>query len=576
MKLRTNSIRSLCVVSFLLLLTARAAVIARYRCTAENTNEFAYSGSVWEALNFGPNVTNIDIRFRETNLSTIFHKIVKVGLHPTFRAQFLVPTALKSQHIAQLSVDNASYVDFPANPFPSTPLFLVEVPCLCGLSVHCNGLGVPILAGNYTGNNVSLFTILFVYSFPYFTSLNGSSLNLTTFSPNNTAPVAIGNATRNFTICKETSLILSVAGSTDADSGPLPLTYFWTSNTTGFGSGSALLGTNTSSTTTANFTADANYTIYGYVGDSQDVTGLDFNVSALNCFLQADAGPDQTVPAFSTVALNASASFDPKGNPLAFVWTQTFGQNVDLFNVSGALAYFVANFTQTYIFEVNVSNGLMTEAASTTVRVIGSPNPEPIADAGDTVDALISTIVVLNGSASYDPDGGPQPLTYNWTLLSGPGLVTIVGATSAIASFVPATVGTYYFRLRIFDGVWYSQDLALIRVWNVYPFPPIAGLPVLPPPPPTPPDLVEPNISVPSFFYIPFVPLADVGSNNTLPVYVYLFEGIGPSDPIFDRWAFYFVLLGASAAFTYCAIRCFVRLKDMKRFRHNRTTTYSV
>jgi hypothetical protein len=72
----------------------------------------------------------------------------------------------------------------------------------------------------------------------------------------------------------------------------------------------------------------------------------------------------------------------------------------------------------------------------------------------------VGQIVLLDGSGSHDPDAGPGPLTYEWTLASVPTASAlqnedILGRDQAEASFVPDVVGTYRLRLRVSDG----QDL---------------------------------------------------------------------------------------------------------------------
>ena len=48
------------------------------------------------------------------------------------------------------------------------------------------------------------------------------------------------------------------------------------------------------------------------------------------------------------------------------------------------------------------------------------PNLAPVADAGPDQTVIEGTSVTLDGTASTDPDNSPQPLTYQWTQLSGP------------------------------------------------------------------------------------------------------------------------------------------------------------
>ena len=74
----------------------------------------------------------------------------------------------------------------------------------------------------------------------------------------------------------------------------------------------------------------------------------------------ANAGPDQTVQGGSEVALDASGSSDPDGDPLSFQWTQTAGPAVSLTNVTAATPMFTApslGADATLTFQVHVSDG---------------------------------------------------------------------------------------------------------------------------------------------------------------------------------------------------------------------------
>jgi outer membrane protein OmpA-like peptidoglycan-associated protein len=80
-----------------------------------------------------------------------------------------------------------------------------------------------------------------------------------------------------------------------------------------------------------------------------------------------------------------------------------------------------------------------------TRRVGNSP---PVADAGPNQIGVAPGTITLNGSGSYDPDGGS--LTYNWQQISGPS-VTITNANAAVATFPASANQIYYFRLTVKD-----------------------------------------------------------------------------------------------------------------------------
>ncbi len=99
-------------------------------------------------------------------------------------------------------------------------------------------------------------------------------------------------------------------------------------------------------------------------------------------------------------------------------------------------------------------------------------NHKPVADAGpDIVGAKVAHYVVLDGSASMDPDG--DSLSYSWEQVSGPP-AWLADADQPVAGFRPDTLGTYVFKLTVFDGAEYS-DPDSVTVDVTEPGPPSYG-----------------------------------------------------------------------------------------------------
>ncbi len=90
-------------------------------------------------------------------------------------------------------------------------------------------------------------------------------------------------------------------------------------------------------------------------------------------------------------------------------------------------------------------------------------NQPPVANAGTDQNVTVNTLVTLNGSGSSDPDGGPSPLTYAWTQLSGPS-VTLNNPNTVSPTFTPTTAGTYAFRLTVSDGAASDTDDVTVTV----------------------------------------------------------------------------------------------------------------
>ncbi|MHC4624226.1 MAG: right-handed parallel beta-helix repeat-containing protein [Planctomycetota bacterium] len=152
----------------------------------------------------------------------------------------------------------------------------------------------------------------------------------------------------------------------------------------------------------------------------------------------ADAGPDQSfsdIPPL--VTLDAGASFDLNGDILTYRWQQIGGPLVDLNDPNGMSPAFVPPRIEVYIFELIVNDGVY-DSSPDTVAIIVGDKYIPVADAGlpryaanrlvievNGVPVRVDDYVVLDGTASYDPDTS-GPLTYRWYQISGPTL-TIAG-----------------------------------------------------------------------------------------------------------------------------------------------------
>ncbi len=105
----------------------------------------------------------------------------------------------------------------------------------------------------------------------------------------------------------------------------------------------------------------------------------------------------------------------------------------------------------------NVPNGPQPYALVATGAITaGTQRPFAMAGADRIVDT--GSFVTLDGTASWDPDGGPGPLTYVWSLISGPP-AKITNYNKVEAQFQPQLPGTYVFQLQVSDGVSTATDL---------------------------------------------------------------------------------------------------------------------
>ncbi|ORU92405.1 MAG: hypothetical protein A6F72_04890 [Cycloclasticus sp. symbiont of Poecilosclerida sp. N] len=180
----------------------------------------------------------------------------------------------------------------------------------------------------------------------------------------------------------------------------------------------------------------------------------------------ADAGRDQTdVLEGATVTLDGTGSSDPENEDLTYVWTQQGGVSVALSDSKAAKPTFsaptqlVSNAVLEFSLTVTDKRGLESTANAVTITVAAGVNDAPTANAG--VDQSVTDVfpVVLNGSASSDPED--QDLRYFWTQVNNgaPRVnLPIDPPDPARPTFTTHLVSNaeLVFSLTVFDGVRYS------------------------------------------------------------------------------------------------------------------------
>jgi len=161
----------------------------------------------------------------------------------------------------------------------------------------------------------------------------------------------------------------------------------------------------------------------------------------------ADAGADFSTTVTAPASLDGSLSGDADLDTLTYLWTQTGGAPTPITNANLVIASIAPLAVGIYTFMLNVTDG--SEYATDSV-VVTVNNVPPTADAGFDQVTVRNATIYLNGSGSSDADG--NPLSYNWSVLSAPEVVTLNNSTTALADFVPMMVGTYSFNLTVMDN----------------------------------------------------------------------------------------------------------------------------
>jgi hypothetical protein len=160
----------------------------------------------------------------------------------------------------------------------------------------------------------------------------------------------------------------------------------------------------------------------------------------------ADAGPNQIVNQGAFVRLDGTRSYDPDGGVItSYRWQQISGNPiVTLSGANTATPTFIAPATltdTTLTFQLTVTDSDGGASSSNTVNVLirtSSTNQPPIANAGPNQIVNQLSLVSLDGTASYDPDGG-RIVSYSWVQTAGIP-VLLNGADTATPTFTAPIV----------------------------------------------------------------------------------------------------------------------------------------
>ncbi len=190
------------------------------------------------------------------------------------------------------------------------------------------------------------------------------------------------------------------------------------------------------------------------------------NIHVARILPVANPGEDQTVNSGDTVIMNGSASSVENGEIATYQWLQTSGTVITLSAPDKAETQFTAPDVglegETLLFSLTVTDSRgKQDTAEISIHVI---NARPVADAGKDQTVTEGMTVTLNGSGSYDPDGGIA--FYQWIQKSG-SVVPLSNANAVQTTFVAPKVGDagLVFLLSVKDKIGLeNSDEVLITV----------------------------------------------------------------------------------------------------------------
>ncbi len=187
----------------------------------------------------------------------------------------------------------------------------------------------------------------------------------------------------------------------------------------------------------------------------------------------ADAGEDQTVHVGNVVTLNGSGSTDPNGDIISYAWTlveKPAGSLAQLSDAHTVGPTFTVDAAGNYVLQLVVTDIYGWSSQADTVT-ISTTNSAPVVDAGeDQSVTLIGSIIQLDGSQSFDPDG--DTITYHWQFVRTPpgSAATLSDPSNSKPTFTVDMYGTYEVQLVVTDPwVPSSPDTVTVSFGNLKP-----------------------------------------------------------------------------------------------------------
>jgi chitinase len=186
----------------------------------------------------------------------------------------------------------------------------------------------------------------------------------------------------------------------------------------------------------------------------------------------AAAGPDQVlVNRAYGISLDGSASRASGAGSLTYRWSvdsRPPGSTVTLYSSTAALASFNPDRAGAYVMSLVVNDGCQDSPPDTVTITVPNSPPSAYVSISSEFPALLPISPYLS---AWDADN--DPLTYAWTVQSGPAgsAASVSNATAANPTFTPDLPGTYVLSVAVSDG---AATVFATATFKAVDYPPVA------------------------------------------------------------------------------------------------------